>query len=143
MTENVKRGDKVKVHYTGRFEDGKVFDSSREREPIQFEVGSGTVIKGLEEAVVEMKPGEKKKVKVEPEEAYGQYNDNLLVDMPKDKFPDNISPEKGMNLQLINKEGKAVPVVVKDIGDDSVQLDANHPLAGKVLVFDLELMAIV
>jgi FKBP-type peptidyl-prolyl cis-trans isomerase 2 len=89
-----------------------------------------------------MKPGEKKNVTVNPEEGYGSYSKNLLMEMPKDKIPDDISPEKGMPLQLVNEKGKAIPVVVAEIHDKSIRLDANHPLAGKVLNFDLELVEI-
>jgi len=143
MTQTVKTGDTVKVHYTGRFEDGKVFDSSQGREPLQFNVEAGKMIKGLEKAVLGMQPGEKKNVTVNPEEGYGNYDKNLLMEMPKEKIPKNISPEKGMQLQLVNKQGQATPVVVTEIPDKSIRLDANHPLAGKVLVFDLELVEIV
>jgi peptidylprolyl isomerase len=142
MTQTVKKGDTVKVHYTGRLDDGEVFDSSQGREPLQFKVGTQKIIKGLEEAVLGMQPGDKKNVTVNPEEGYGSYNKNLLVEMPKEKIPEDISPEKGMSLQLVNENGKAIPVVVAEILDKSVRLDANHPLAGKVLYFDLELVEI-
>ncbi len=142
MTQTVKKGDIVKVHYTGRFDNGDVFDSSQGREPLQFKAGGQEIIKGLDEAVMGMKPGEKKNVTVNPEEGYGNYNKNLLMEMPKEKIPDDISPEKGMQLQLVNKKGKAIPVVVAEILDKSIRLDANHPLAGKVLYFDLELVEI-
>jgi peptidylprolyl isomerase len=142
MTQTVKKGDTVKVHYTGRFDNGEVFDSSQGREPLQFKVGTQEIIKGLEEAVLGMQPGEKKNVTVNPEEGYGSHNKNLLMEMPKEKIPDDISPEKGMPLQLVNKKGEAIPVVVTEIHDKSIKLDANHPLAGKVLYFDLELVEI-
>lgn len=142
MTQKVKKGDTVKVHYTGRFDDGEVFDSSQGREPLQFKVGTGDIIKGLEKAVLGMQPGEKKNVTVNPEEGYGNHNKKLLMEMPKERIPEDISPEKGMPLQLVNKQGKAIPVVVNEILDKSVRLDANHPLAGKVLFFDLELVEI-
>ncbi len=142
MTQTVKKGDIVKVHYTGRFDNGDVFDSSQGREPLQFKAGGQEIIKGLDEAVLGMKPGEKKNVTVNPEEGYGNYNKKLLMEMPKERIPDDISPEKGMQLQLVNKKGKAIPVVVAEILDKSIRLDANHPLAGKVLYFDLELVEI-
>jgi peptidylprolyl isomerase len=142
MTQKVKTGDTVKVHYTGRFDDGEVFDSSQGREPLQFKVGAGDIIKGLEKAVLGMQPGEKKNVTVNPEEGYGNHDKKLLIDTPKERIPEDISPEKGMPLQLVNKQGKAIPVVVTEILDKSVRLDANHPLAGKVLFFDLELVEI-
>jgi len=143
MVQAVRTGDTVKMHYTGKFEDGNVFDSSLEGKPFQFEVGAKQIIKGLDEAIVGMQPGEKKTVTVTPENGYGNYDEKLLIEMPKEKIPENISPEKGMELQLVNKQGHALPVVVKEILENSIKLDANHPLAGKVLVFDIELVEIV
>ncbi len=143
MVQAVRTGDTVKMHYTGKFEDGNVFDSSLEGKPFQFEVGAKQIIKGLDEAIVGMQPGEKKTVTVTPEDGYGNYDEKLLIEMPKEKIPENISPEIGMELQLVNKQGHALPVVVKEMLENSIKLDANHPLAGKVLVFDIELVEIV
>jgi len=143
MVQAVRTGDTVKMHYTGKFEDGNVFDSSLEGKPFQFEVGAKQIIKGLDEAMVGMQPGEKKTVTVAPEDGYGNYDEKLLIEMPKEKIPENISPEIGMELQLVNKQGHALPVVVKEMLENSIKLDANHPLAGKVLVFDIELVEIV
>jgi len=143
MAKVAKKGDRVKVHYTGRFESGQVFDSSIGRDPIEFELGAGMIIRGFETAVISMKPGEKKTVTVLPEDGYGNYDENLLLEMPKDKIPGNINPEVGIELQLVNKQGNALPVVVEEILEKTIKLDANHPLAGKVLVFDLELLEII
>jgi len=143
MAKVAKRGDSIKVHYTGRFENGQVFDSSIGRDPVEFEIGAGMIIRGFETAVISMKPGEKKTVTVLPEDGYGNYDENLLLEMPKDKIPGNINPEVGLELQLVNKQGNALPVVVKEIVEKTIKLDANHPLAGKVLVFDLELLEII
>lgn len=143
MTQKVKKGDTIMLHYTGRFKDGKVFDNSYDRNPIPVKVGAGEIINGLERAVLGMKPGEKQTVTVKPEEGYGHYSEDLLIEMPEEKIPENISPQEGMQLQLINEEGQKLPVVVKEILDDAIKLDANHPLAGKTLVFDLELVEIV
>jgi len=143
MAKVTKKGDRVKIHYTGRFESGQVFDSSIGRDPIEFELGAGMIIRGFETAVISMKPGEKKTVTVLPEDGYGNYDENLLLEMPKDKIPGNINPEVGIELQLVNKQGNALPVVVKEILEKTIKLDANHPLAGKVLVFDLELLEII
>ena len=143
MAKVAKRGDSIKVHYTGRFENGQVFDSSIGRDPIEFEIGAGMIIRGFENAVISMKPGEKKTVTVLPEDGYGNYDENLLLEMPKDKIPGNINLEVGLELQLVNKQGNALPVVVKEILEKTIKLDANHPLAGKVLVFDLELLEII
>jgi len=143
MAKVAKKGDRVKVHYTGRFESGQVFDSSIGRDPIEFELGAGMIIRGFETAVISMKPGEKKTVTVLPEDGYGNYDENLLLEMPKDKIPGNINPEVGIELQLVNKQGNTLPVVVEEILEKTIKLDANHPLAGKVLVFDLELLEII
>jgi len=143
MTKTVKKGDKVKIHYTGRIKDGNVFDSSLKREPIEFEIGSGRVIAGVDKGVVGMKPGEKKEVAVPPQEGYGEYEQKLLIDVPMDKIPKDIKPEVGMRLQMVNNMGQPLPVQVTEVNDDSVKLDANHPLAGKDLVFNIELVEIV
>lgn len=143
MTQKVKKGDTVLIHYTGRYKDGKVFDSSLEREPLQFEVGAGKILKGVENAVIGMQPGENKNVTVKPEEAYGDYNENLLMEMPKERIPENISPKVGMQLQLFNEKGQELPVVVTEILDKSIRLDANHPQAGKELIFEINLVEIV
>jgi len=143
MTQTVRKGDTVKIHYTGRIKEGDVFDSSLKREPLEFETGTGSVITGVEKAVDGMKPGEKKEVTVSPEEGYGAYDKNLVIDMPQEKIPTDIKPEIGMQLSLLNDKGQSIPVKVAEIKDDSIKLDANHPLAGKDLVFDIELLEIV
>lgn len=143
MTGKVNKGDTVKVHYTGKFEDGKEFDSSLDRQPLQFEVGAGNVIKGFEDAVVGLKVGEKKTVTIPAKNAYGSYDESLLIEIPKKNVPEGITPEVGMRLQLVNQQGQAAHVVVTEILDDTVRLDANHPLAGKTLVFDLEVLEIL
>ena len=143
MSQNVKKGDTVKIHYTGRFKDGQVFDSSVDRDPLEFEVGSGSIIKGLEKGIVGMKPGEKKEISVSPEEGYGNFDEKLLFDMPKEKIPADIKPEVGMRLQLVNNKGQTLPVLITEIKEEAVKIDANHPLAGKELVFNIELLQIV
>lgn len=143
MAQTVKKGDKVKIHYTGRIKDGQVFDSSLEREPIEFEIGSGRVIPGVDKGVIGMKPGEKKEVDVPPQEGYGEYEQKLLIDVPMDKMPKDIKPDVGMRLQMINNMGQPLPVLVTEVNDESVKLDANHPLAGKDLVFNIELVEVV
>jgi FKBP-type peptidyl-prolyl cis-trans isomerase 2 len=142
MAKKVKNGDKVKVHYVGRFEDGKIFDSSIAREPLDIEVGGAQVIQGFEDGLKGMEEGEKKTISISPEKGYGQRDPALLLEIPKKNFPDEIKPEVGMKLRLADKKGQAVTVTVTDVGDKSIQLDANHPLAGRVLVFDLELVSI-
>ncbi|RLE05794.1 MAG: peptidylprolyl isomerase [Candidatus Aminicenantes bacterium] len=142
MAQTVKSGDTVKVNYVGSFDDGVVFDSSEGKEPLEFTVGEGMLIPGFENALVGMEPGEKKTVRVEPQDAYGDYDENLVLTMPLDRVPEDINPEVGMELQLISQSGQKLPVVVKDVQKEAIILDANHPLAGKVLVFDIELLEI-
>jgi len=142
MTQSVKKGDTVKIHYTGRVKDGNVIDSSLEREPLEFEIGSGSVIAGVDKAMTGMKPGEKKEVSVPPKDAYGEHDQNLLIDVPKEKIPEDIDPKVGMQLQLINNSGQALPALITEVKDESIKLDANHPLAGKELIFNIELLEI-
>ncbi|MBS3819478.1 peptidylprolyl isomerase [bacterium] len=142
MAQKVKTGDKVKIHYTGRLKDGKVFDSSKNRDPLEFETGSGQIIKGVEDAVIGMEPGEKKNISIAPENAYGNYDEKLLIDVPKEKLPQDVTPQKGSTLRLVDKQGRAVPVKITEIKDNSIQVDANHPLAGKELDFEVELVEI-
>jgi peptidylprolyl isomerase len=143
MTTKAKNGDKVKVHYTGRFKNGKIFDSSIEREPLDVEIGAAQVIKGFEDALVGMQEGEKKSVEISPEEGYGQPDPALLIEIPNTNIPEGINPEPGMKLRLADNKGQSVMVTVTEIGDESIRLDANHPLSGKILVFDLELVNIL
>ncbi len=138
----VKSGDKIKVHYTGKLEDGKVFDSSREREPFEFTVGSGNVIPGFETGVVGMEVGQEKSITVKSDEGYGQRRDELVAEVTKDVFPEDIKPEIGQQLQMEQANGEPINVVISKVDGDKVTLDANHPLAGKTLVFDVELLAI-
>ena len=142
MKSTVKNGDKVKVHYTGRYEDGKVFDSSTDREPLDVEVGAAQVIKGFEDALLGMREGEKKTISISPEEGYGLPDPALLIEIPKANIPKEITPEVGMKLRLADKNEQSVMVTVSEISEEAIKLDANHPLAGKVLVFDLELVSI-
>ena len=142
MSLPVQNGNTVKVHYTGRFEDGMIFDSSVGGNPLEFTLGSKEVIQGFEEAAIGMAVGDTKTVSVDPKDAYGDYNDSLVVEMPKDYFPEEISPEVGMRLIIVDNNGEELPVIVSDIFDESVRLDANHPLAGKKLIFDIELVEI-
>lgn len=139
----VKSGDKIKVHYHGKLTSGETFDSSAGREPLEFEVGSGQVIKGFDEGVTGMKVGEKKTVNIPVEEAYGPRNPEMVIEMPKDRFPKDMEIEIGMPLGMSDQEGRQFQVTVVEIKDAVVMLDANHPLAGQDLIFDLELVEIV
>ena len=137
-----KSGDTVRVHYTGRLDDGTVFDSSREREPLEFTVGSGQVISGFERAVEGMEVGEARETRIEADDAYGERRDDLVLALPKEQVPEDMEIAPGMRLELRQPDGQAVPVTVAEVGDESVTLDANHPLAGQPLTFELELVGI-
>ena len=140
---SVKSGDKVKVHYHGKLTNGETFDSSAGRDPLEFEVGSGMVIKGFDDGVTGMNVGDKKTINIPVDQAYGPRNNDMLIEMPKDRFPQDMELEIGMPLMMSDGEGHQHQVVVSEIKDDVVILDANHPLAGQELVFDLELVEIV
>jgi len=141
--QQVKNGDKVKVHYHGRLTNGETFDSSEGRQPLEFEVGSGSVIKGFDDGVTGMEVGDKKTINIPVDEAYGQKNPEMLIEMPKDRFPAELELEVGLPLMMSNGEGQNFQVIIHEIQDESVVLDANHPLAGQDLIFDLELVDIV
>lgn len=138
----VKEGDAVSVHYTGKLPDGTVFDSSREREPLQVKVGAGEVIPGFEQGLVGMEVGDNKTVTLTPDEAYGYRREDLIVDVDANQFPENIKPRIGQRLQVRQPDGSLVNVQITGIEDGTVTLDANHPLAGETLIFDIELVAI-
>lgn len=142
MTQ-VKSGDKVKVHYHGKLSNGETFDSSEGREPLEFEVGSGMVIKGFDEGVTGMNVGDKKTLNIPFDEAYGPRQPDMIVEFPKEKFPEDMELKLGMQLMMNNGAGQQFPVVVTQIKEEIVVLDANHPLAGQDLVFDIELVEIV
>lgn len=139
----VKSGDKVKVHYHGKLTSGETFDSSAGREPLEFEVGGGMVIKGFDDGVTGMTVGEKKTINIPFNEAYGPVNPEMIIDMPKERFPADMELEVGMPLMMSDQEGHQFQVAITEIKETSVMLDANHPLAGKDLIFDLELVEIV
>jgi len=138
----VKDGDTVKVHYTGKLENGDVFDSSREREPFEFTVGNKAVIPGFEKGVVGMGVGDTKTIEIPPEEAYGPKQDELVVVVNKTEFPEDITPSVGQRLQIKQQDGNPVVVTITDLTEDSVTLDANHPLAGYTLFFEVEIVDI-
>ena len=143
IMQEAKKGDKVKVHYHGKLTNGETFDSSAGREPLEFEVGSGSVIKGFDEGVSGMKVGEKKTINIPVDEAYGQRSEDMLIEFPKDRFPTDMEIKEGMQLMMSNGTGQNIPVIVTEVKDDAVILDANHPLAGEDLIFDIELVEIV
>ncbi|MBF0327688.1 MAG: peptidylprolyl isomerase [Nitrospirae bacterium] len=131
-------GSIVKVHYTGRLDDGSVFDSSREREPLEFTVGAGQMIQGFDKAVNGMSVGESKTVRIPSDEAYGPYKKDLMFELPKAHFPEDT--KKGAAFKLKHPNGNSLDAVVTDITADTVTLNANHSLAGKDLIFDIELL---
>lgn len=142
MTQ-VKKGDKIKVHYHGKLTNGETFDSSAGREPLEFEVGSGMVIPGFDDGVTGMTVGEKKTVNIPYDEAYGPKNPAMVIEMPKDRFPKDMEIELGMSLGMSDQDGQQFQVTIAEIKEEVVMLDANHPLAGQDLIFDLELVEIV
>ena len=137
-----KAGDKVKVHYTGKLENGDVFDSSQGREPLEFTLGQGMVIPGFDEGISGMEVGQKKSLTIEPAQAYGDRREDLEVMIKKNVIPEDIDPKVGLQLQMQNPDGQMINVVITEVNDDDVKLDANHPLAGKTLIFDVELVEI-
>lgn len=139
----VKDGDVVKVHYTGKLTNGEQFDSSAGREPLEFTVGAGQMIKGFDAAMPGMSVGEKKTINILPADAYGEKDETAIIEFPKANIPPDMKMEPGMQLQLRNESGQPFPVTVAEIKDDVIVLDANHSLAGKELVFDIELIEIV
>jgi FKBP-type peptidyl-prolyl cis-trans isomerase 2 len=139
----IKQGSKVKVHYTGKYTNDSIFDTSYrdDRSALEFVVGEGQLIKGFEDAVLGMIPGEKKTVQIDPERAYGAINQEMILSVPKNMVPENV--EVGQTLSGTLKDGQEVPFMVKEVNDSDVLVDANHPLAGETLVFDIEILEII
>lgn len=142
MTQ-AKKGDTVKVHYTGKLKDGTVFDSSQGREPLQFTIGSGQVIPGFEEAVTGMAPQESKTADIPADQAYGARHEEMVMEVPREQVPPDIQPEVGQRLQVGMQGGQPIVVTITEVGETNITLDANPPLAGKDLIFDIELVEIV
>jgi len=140
MADVVKDGDIIKVHYTGRLKDGDEFDSSRDRDPLVFVVGVGQVVKGFDQAVLGMRVGDKKTITLTPDLAYGQHLEENLLEFSLAGMPHLQGFKPGMQLKLPLQGGRAVSAQVVEVTEDSIRLDANHPLAGKTLVFDLEIV---
>ncbi len=138
----VKENNTVKVHYTGKLTDGQVFDSSEGREPLEFTVGKGQMIPGFEKGVIDMKINEKKTIKISEDEAYGSVNEDLKQEVQKKELPEDIEPKVGMTLVSKHPSGQEMNLLVTEVKDESIVIDANHPLAGKELIFDLEVVEI-
>ncbi|TYC80007.1 peptidylprolyl isomerase [Stappia sp. BW2] len=141
MTE-AKSGDTVRLHYKGTLDDGSVFDSSEGRDPLEFTVGSGQIIPGLDQAIPGMKVGDEKTVRIEPDNAYGAHNPGARQAVPRSNIPDNIPLEVGLQLQAQTENGQMMTVTVVEISENEVILDANHPLAGQALTFEIQLTSI-
>lgn len=137
------KGNAVKVHYTGKLQNGTVFDSSANREPLEFTLGDGNMIKGFDTAVEGMEVGQEKSVTIPCGEAYGEKREDMMLEIPKTQVPEHITPEIGMELSLQNQAGQPVPVKVAAVDEEKIVLDANHPLAGEDLLFDITLVEIV
>jgi len=142
MTQAAKAGDTLRIHYTGRLDDGTVFDASEGREPLEFTAGSGEIIPGLDRGVIGMAVGETRDVTVAPEEAYGPRDEARVQKVPRESIPEHIPTEPGTQLSVQTEQGQAIPVVVSDVTDTHVEIDANHPLAGRTLTFDVTLVEI-
>jgi peptidylprolyl isomerase len=140
--KQVKEGDTVKVHYTGKLVNGEQFDSSVGREPLEFTVGAGQMIKGFDAAMPGMNLGQKKTINIAPEDAYGARSEEAIIEFPKANVPADMKMEPGMPLTLSNQDGQPVPVIIVEVKDDIIVLDANHFLAGQELIFDIELVEI-
>ena len=138
----VKKGDTVNVHYHGKLTDGTTFDSSEGKTPLKFKVGEGSVIKGFDNALIDMEIGDKKTVNIPVDEAYGQPTQENFIEFPKSDFPKEMELEIGLQLHLSDNQGNNFPVAISEVKEDNVILDANHPLAGKDLIFDIELVSI-
>lgn len=138
----VKANDTLRVHYTGKLADGQVFDSSLEREPIEFTMGKGQLIPGFEKGLIDMEVSEKKTVNIPSDEAYGAPREELIQEVEKSQLPEEIKPEVGMGLVSKSPDGQEMNLVVKEVKDETIVVDGNHPLAGKDLIFDLEVVEI-
>ncbi len=137
-----KQGDTVKVHYTGKFEDGTVFDSSANSNPLEFTLGEGQMIPGFEHAVIGMGIGESKTIKIPMDQAYGPHRKEMVFEFDRKKAPANFNPEVGQQIRMSRADGKIFMVTVVDISEMALTLDGNHPLAGKDLFFDIQLLEI-
>jgi len=142
MTQ-AKNGDTVKVHYTGKLDDGTAFDSSVNKDPLQFKIGDGRMIPGFEQAVIGMKPGEKKVATIATDQAYGPHREDMVRSVERNTFPPHIQPEVGQQLQIPQTDGHKILVTVTNVSESNVTLDANHPLAGQDLTFDIQLVEII
>lgn len=138
-----KLGDTVRVHYTGKLSDGSVFDTSVDQEPIEYKIGEGRLIAGFEQAVIGMAPGDTKTAVISADDAYGHYRDDLVIEVERNQLPSHLKLEIGQALQSVQQDGQIIRFLVTELNESTVTLDANHPLAGEDLTFDIELVEIV
>lgn len=139
---NVKKGDKIKVEYEGRLEDGTIFDKTEGRGPFEFEVGAGMVIPGFDKAVIGMKKSDEKEVKIKPEDAYGNPKPELVKKVPRDQLPAGQDPKEGMMVVIGLPNGSQIPAIIKKVSNKEIDLDLNHPLAGKTLIFKIKVVEV-
>lgn len=139
----VKSGDTVRLHYHGTLDNGEVFDSSKGRAPFEFTVGAGQVIKGFDNGVMDMEPGETKTIHIPVNDAYGPREEENMVEVPRADLPGDIDPQVGLELHMSDDQGHVFPVTIAEVKEDSILLDGNHALAGKDLIFELELLEIL
>ena len=139
----IENGTKVKIHYTGTLEDGTKFDSSVGRDPLEFEIGAGMVIPGFESGVASMVVGETKSIHIPVEEAYGERRDEMVMEFERAQLPEGLEPEVGMGLQMQGPQGQPIPVEIIAVTAENITIDANHPLAGQNLNFELELVEVI
>lgn len=140
----IKKGDKVKIEYEGKLEDGTVFDSSKVHgKPLEFEVGSGKVIKGFDDGILGMEKEEEKEIKIDSKDAYGEYNPDMIKKVPREKFPKEQEPKKGMMVLMGTPNGAQMPVKIVEVSENEITLDLNHPLAGKNLIFNVKILDII
>ncbi|MCP5061410.1 MAG: peptidylprolyl isomerase [Ignavibacteriae bacterium] len=142
MKKHIKVGDKIKLHYEGSFEDGSIFDSSIEREPLTVTAGNGEVIKGFDDALIGMEVKQKKKVNINSDNAYGPIQKELIVEIARNKLPEDMNLNIGQQLQIPIEDGNNIVVTIKEISDEKILLDGNHPLAGRNLIFNIEIIEI-
>lgn len=138
-----KAGDSVRVHYTGKLDDGTVFDSSIDRDPLEFTIGDGMIIPGFEQAVIGMTPGDSKTETIPTANAYGPHLEEMIVIVEREQMPPDVEPEVGQQLTIQEPTGQQIPVIITDVSDSAVTLDANHPLAGEDLIFEIQLVEIM
>jgi len=138
-----KSGDTVRVHYTGKLDDGTVFDTSLSREPLELTIGNHDLIPAFEQAIVGMEPGESKSINVSPDEAFGPYREDMVVDLDRTRFPEDMDLQVGRRLEMTENGSRTITVTITDVSETTVTVDANHPLAGEELTFDIQLVEIV